>query len=309
MNYRVSPGLYAIGTPDADAPVVVSANYKLSFDALRRSLQGRNAWVLVLDTKGINVWCAAGKGTFGTDELVHRIQQTHLSELVHTRRLILPQLAGPGVQAHTVKKKTGFSVRYGPVDARDLPAYLDNGMSATPRMRSVRFSFIDRLVVTPLECIPALKKSWLPALVVLLFIGMERHGIMYGSLLSPGLAFILLWLLGIAAGAVMTPLLLPWIPVRSFALKGLLVAAVLFGGSYPILIGALGNNVFLAAAALVWFIALSSYLALLFTGTTPVTNISGVKKELDLAMPLYKTALIIGIVLLVLSKLPQLGVI
>ena len=55
MRYRISPGLYAVGAPSPDSPVLVSANYKLSFDSLRCELAGLDAWVLVLDTKGINV--------------------------------------------------------------------------------------------------------------------------------------------------------------------------------------------------------------------------------------------------------------
>ena len=87
-HYQVTPGLYASGTPDADSPLLVSANYKLSFDCLRAALNGESAWLLVIDTKGINVWCAAGKGTFGTDEIVHRCQATRVSELVSHRQLI-----------------------------------------------------------------------------------------------------------------------------------------------------------------------------------------------------------------------------
>ena len=60
-GHRVAPGLYALGKPTADSPVFVSANYALSFDALREALAGRDSYILVLDTKGINVWCAAGK--------------------------------------------------------------------------------------------------------------------------------------------------------------------------------------------------------------------------------------------------------
>ena len=56
MKYVAEPGLYAVGNPDKDSDVLVSSNYKLSFDILRRSLQGLNVWILVLDTKGINVW-------------------------------------------------------------------------------------------------------------------------------------------------------------------------------------------------------------------------------------------------------------
>ena len=58
MNYSVPPGLRD-REPTGDSDVFVTANYKLTFDILRRELKGLHAWVLVLDTKSINVWCAA----------------------------------------------------------------------------------------------------------------------------------------------------------------------------------------------------------------------------------------------------------
>ncbi|MDH3345259.1 MAG: mercury methylation corrinoid protein HgcA, partial [Desulfobacteraceae bacterium] len=113
MHYTVDPGLYALGAPGDRSPVLVTANYKMSFDRLREALPERNAWILVLDTNGINVWCAAGKGTFGTDELVRRIEFSQLNRVVSHTELILPQLAGPGVAAHKVKKRSGFKAIYG----------------------------------------------------------------------------------------------------------------------------------------------------------------------------------------------------
>src|SRR5665811_1490211 len=71
MNFKVNPGLYSLGTPDSNSPVMVTGNYKMSFDALRKELTGINSYILVLDTKGVNVWCAASKGTFGTNELMN----------------------------------------------------------------------------------------------------------------------------------------------------------------------------------------------------------------------------------------------
>lgn len=96
MNYKVEPGLYSVGKPDQNSPVLVSANYKLSFDMLRKELKGIDAWILVLDTKGVNVWCAAGKGTFGTQELLNRIAIVQLAKVVSHKSLILPQLGAPG---------------------------------------------------------------------------------------------------------------------------------------------------------------------------------------------------------------------
>ena len=108
MNYKVKQGLYAVGNPDKKSNIFVSANFKLSFDLLRKALSGIDAWILVLDTKGINVWCAAGKGTFGTKELTYRIKAHELEKLVDHRTIIVPQLGAVGVSAHEVKSKTGF---------------------------------------------------------------------------------------------------------------------------------------------------------------------------------------------------------
>ena len=106
MDYTVDPELYAVGKPDKTSPVLVSANYKLTFDTLRKNLSGLDCRLLILDTRGINVWCAAGKGTFGTEELVNRIKEVGLKEIVDHRRLILPQLGATGVCGHEVLKRS-----------------------------------------------------------------------------------------------------------------------------------------------------------------------------------------------------------
>ena len=141
MNYSVNPGLYAVGTPDKASPVLVTANYKMTFDVLRKELSGLDVWILVLDTKGINVWCAAGKGTFGTKELVHRIRVVSLEKIVNHKRLILPQLGATGVAAHKVKEETGFNVHYGPVRASDLKRFISDGYRADKEIRRVTFGF------------------------------------------------------------------------------------------------------------------------------------------------------------------------
>jgi CO dehydrogenase/acetyl-CoA synthase gamma subunit (corrinoid Fe-S protein) len=149
---RVEPGLYALGHPNADSPVFVTANYRPSFDSLRSALPGIDCYIMSLDTKGINVWCAAGKGTFGTAELLHRIGDTGLAGVVNHRVLILPQLAAPGVSAHEVERNTGFKVEYGPVRSADLKTYLKTH-KATPEMRRVRFTLRDRLILVPMELV------------------------------------------------------------------------------------------------------------------------------------------------------------
>ena len=268
MSYIVPPGLYAVGTPGPESDVLVSANYKLSFDMLRRELKGRDLWILVIDTAGINVWCAAGEGTFGTEELSRRILAHGLGAIVTHRRLIVPQLGAPGVDAAEVKKRTGFRVYFGPVRAADLPAYLDAGRRAEPSMRAVKFGLLDRLVLTPMELIPVMKKLPVPALLLLAVLGLEPAGIIFSTAWTVGVPVLLMALAGIVAGAFMAPLLLPFMPSRSFAVKGfaagIAVNALLVHGAGLVP----GGGMYLTAFTYLLFPVMSSYLALQFTGAS-----------------------------------------
>ncbi len=99
MNYKVEPGLYAVGNPSLDSAVLVSANYKMSFDILRGAMADRDVWILVIDTKGINVWCAAGKGTFSAKEVLRGMEAAGLRQSVFRGPIILPQLSATAVRA------------------------------------------------------------------------------------------------------------------------------------------------------------------------------------------------------------------
>lgn len=307
MDYSVEPGLYAVGEPDEQSDVFVSANYKLSFDILRRALKGIHGWILVLDTKGINVWCAAGKGTFGTYELVNRIFDTQLDKIVSHKRIIVPQLGAPGINAEEVQKRTKFKVVYGPVDARDLPAYIRDGYTALPGMRSVRFVLMDRLILTPMELNPALKRFPLYTLIVLAIFGLQPSGILFRDAWIGGLPFLILGLIAIIAGAFLTPAFLPFIPSRSFAIKGWLMGIVTILISQYFEICQIASPLLLVMTLLL-FPLLSSYLALQFTGATPFTNISGVRKELKFGIPVYIGGGVGSLILLLLYKLSQWGI-
>ncbi len=265
MSARVEPGLYALGQPDEKARVLVSANYRMSFDLLRAALAGRSAWILVLDTRGINVWCAAGKGTFGTEELVARISAANLAQKIKHRRLILPQLGAVGVAGHEVFRRTGFRVAWGPVRAQDLPAYLAAGR-ATPEMRRVTFTLRERLVLIPIELIPAVVPLAALALLVW-FLGGP----------ASALAF---FLAGISA-PIAVPMFHDWLPGRWLSIKGWVWGAL----SSALLAWLLAPDWPRALPLLLGGMACSAYLALNFTGATPYTSVSGVKREMRATLP------------------------
>jgi acetyl-CoA decarbonylase/synthase complex subunit gamma len=295
MHYKVEPGLYALGRPDNRACVLVTANYKMSFDRLRETLPGLDAWMLVLDTKGINVWCSAGKGTFGTAELARRVSSSRLARVVTHRELILPQLAGPGVAAHQVNKLCGFKVIYGPIRAKDLPAFVGKGFKTTPEMRRKTFSIWERAVLIPIELVSALKVALIVLPLFFFMGGLGGPDGFWANAFNYGLFAVFAFLTALAAGAVLTPLLLPWLPGRAFSVKGLstgLIAAAILA---VLRAGHTGRLEILAWVFLVP--AVAAYLAMNFTGASTYTSLSGVKKEMKWAVPLEISAGVIGLCL------------
>jgi hypothetical protein len=296
MNYKVDPGLYSLGKPDSTSPVLVTANYKMTFDALRKELAGLDTWILVLDTKGVNVWCAAGKGTFGTRELLNRILITQLDKVVSHKTLILPQLGAPGVSAHEVTKYSGFKVIYGPVRAGDIKEFINLGMKAAAEMRTVKFSAYERLVLTPVELVSTFKKSLMifGVLFLLNLIGIGPFG----------LVDFYAYLGAVIVGCVLTPILLPWIPGRAFTWKGWLLGLI-----WAVLVNVLNGQpqeptygLLRALGYLLVLPPVSGYLAMNFTGASTYTSFSGVLKEMKTAIPALIISTALGAVLIVVNS-------
>jgi hypothetical protein len=283
-----------VGTPDEESPVLVTANYKLSFDSLRQELVGIDAWILVLDTRGVNVWCAAGKRTFSTEEVIRQVHGVGLDKLVLHRELILPQLGAPGISAHKVKKGCGFKVIWGPVKARDLKAFLNNGRKADTYMRQVTFSMGERMVLIPVELSLIVKPSLAILLAVFVLAGISPDIFSFSAAWFRGLNGAAAYLLGVVAGAVIVPAFLPWLPTRRFYIKGLLTGVI--AGIITILL--LGSSItgLESVALLLLATSVSSYAAMNFTGATPYTSPSGVEKEMRQGIPIQIVAIFIAIV-------------
>ncbi len=236
-----------------------------------------------MDTKGINVWCAAGKGTFGTGELVRRIAVTGLPDIVSHRKIIVPQLGAPGISWPEVMRQSKFLIEFGPVRARDLPEYLKTH-TATPAMRRVEFPLWDRLVLTPVEFVHV--ALYLAVAAVVLHV-----------LAGPVAA--LAAVTAVIGGTVLFPALLPFLPTQDFSTKGLILGIVLAlpfayvfstTPSMPIWADAAG-----AALSLLLIPAVVAYLALNFTGCTTFTSRTGVKKEIFRYVPVMAIMAVLGI--------------
>jgi len=302
-QYKVEPGLYSLGNPDKESPVLVTANYKLTLDHLRRAVKDFKVWILVLDTKGINVWCAAGKGTFGTEELINQIRKTELSLKVSTTQLILPQLGAPGMIPSEVKKSTGFSIIYGPVEAVDLPEFIKNGNKATDQMRKKQFTIKERFAVSMTHFAQGL----LPSLgIATLFIVLDliffyKTG---NNLKSSILSNSLIVLISIATGSIVASVLLPLLPGRSFSLKGLSIGIIFSALSFIYLINIFPWQSYLYGGGkilllLIWIV----FQVLNLTGSSTYTSLSGVQKEMAISIPILAAGSLAGLVLIITGGL------
>ncbi len=298
-NSAVKPGLYKIGNPGSQSDVLVTSNYKLTFDTLRKNLGPMSAWILVLDTKGVNVWCAAGKGTFGTDNLVKSITNSSLKDIVKHRTVIVPQLGAVGVAAHKVKEKTGFRVVFGPVRAADIRAFVEAGYKASPEMRKISFPMKERAKLIPVDLLYSKYKLLAVLFALFLFSGLDRQGFLFSKMAETSLYPLLSLIAAYLSGIVIAPLLLPFIPFRAFALKGAFwgVASSFFVGllfdvplSEKISMGLMGTTV-------------ASFMTMNFTGSSTFTSLSGVKREMKLALPLQIIFAAAGFLLFIISKL------
>lgn len=201
----VKPGIYAIGRPDADAPVLVTGNYDLTVRRLLRDTQGLNVYLLIVNSAGINVWCASGGGYFTADKIIAAVRASRLGRVVNHRRLILPQLCATGVDGNRIVSETGWEVRWGPVYSKDIPVYLATGQQKDDGIRWVQFPLKTRL-----EMAVAMWGFWalILGLALLLF---NRRVFWIG--LGSALFYYLL------AGA-----LFPWLPGHDGFRKGVFLA-------------------------------------------------------------------------------------
>jgi len=267
------PGLYRIGRPGPEAPLLATSNYRLTVNLVRKHLAGRDAWLLVNDTRGVNVWCSAGEGTFSAAEIALTLAASRADRFVSHRQLILPKLCLNGVNRREVKERSGFRALIGPVYARDLPAYLDHSYEKTEVMEQVHFNFWDRMWIG----VPF-------TLLLVLVPGVLALGL--GRWIRPTLP---LWF---ALAGMLIAVSYTWLPTRRHLVKGLILGALLAaaGGVYLFWQQAPGIRIGRSMALL---LALELFVTADFSGSTPVSNRTLVEQE-------FKWIYIILVILIVL---------
>ncbi|HMF32854.1 MAG TPA: methyltransferase domain-containing protein [Candidatus Lokiarchaeia archaeon] len=280
----IEPGIYAAGHPTADSPVVVTANYYYTFFRVMRDLRGVDAWVLCVDSRGINVWCAARGGDFGNEQLVEAVQATGLEQVVSHRHLVLPQLAAGGVSIPELPPSFDFKVRYGPVWSRDLPSYLiEHPARKNTLMRVAKFTLTKRIEAGVTHVTFLLRKFlfW-PSILALLglvavasLLGMPLTASPWGLLL----AFVGAAWVAVAGVGVLIALCFPVVKsIPAFTKKGYIFGALsaTLGGSILLM---LNPSLLILPGALLLLFWLGLFETLSFSGYTMESSPRAIQGE------------------------------
>ncbi len=167
LPHRAPTGLVRIGNPGRSSPVLVTGNFTLTVRRMRDALRGHDCWLLVANSKGVNVWCASGGGHFTHHDIISAIHVSGIRDLVDHREVILPQLCATGVERRRITEATGFETRWGPARLEDLSAFLDRGARVHSRERFMRFPLWERIEMAAMWAVPmaviALPVLWLVA--------------------------------------------------------------------------------------------------------------------------------------------------
>jgi NAD-dependent dihydropyrimidine dehydrogenase PreA subunit len=145
LPFPCKTGLVGVGNPTRNSPVLLTGNFRLTVERVKRAVEGLDVYLLVANSRGVNVWCAATGGLLRNHDVVSVLKTSGIEKLVDHRQVILPQLAATGIEGKVVQRKTGWRVVWGPVEASAIPAFLDAGLEKTAEMRTVSFPWRRRL--------------------------------------------------------------------------------------------------------------------------------------------------------------------
>lgn len=299
-NVPIEPGLYQSGNPNEKSPIIVTANYLYTFIKVRQDLKGIDAWILVLDSRGINVWCAARGGEFGNEQLMEALRATDVKFKAKTPYLILPQLSAGGIQAPKLRMRTEacpYEVIFGPTYSRDLPKYITSvyPKPKPPEMRLIHFSMKDRALAALTHTTFLFRKIFASSLISILILGLILR---FTSPLGYNI-FHIIWeiILGVITANLLLILGFPLVNfTRSFLKKGVvfgLVMTVIFGIinalSRESIIYGLGSSIFYG-----W---LGIFVTMSFSGYSTVTSVREIRLEYPVYKKIHVSLLIAGVLL------------
>ena len=295
----IDPGLYKSGNPDKNSPIVVTSNYEFTFIKVMRDLKGLDAWVLCVDSNGINVWCAARGNDFGNSQLLEAVEATGLKNITEKKTLILPQLSAGGVATPELQKKPNefpFRVVFGPVWSKDLPEFIENRPARKPdNMKLAKFTLKHRFRGFITHTTFLLRKIFLLPLFALFLISLVLNMIgLFDKFWWAG--ELLLWIIG------SNFLIIFLFPISKFT-RRFIYKGIFFGMLNSIALGALTyflhSSIVFMVLNIAFFFWISFFSTMSLSGYTMATSPKEIQEEYPIFSRLNKIVLTISLISMV----------
>ena len=289
-TYDIEPGLYYTGKEyEINSPLLVTCNYHMTVFLLWRILKGRNVRILVIDTKGINVWCSSGKGQFSAGLIINHLAKFAKKDLTENAKLevILPKLSLSGVKLAELRK-AGIIPRIGPIYAQNLPEYLDGDIQDCDDDH-YKFNLRNRLFTLLPSFIQFTKHIALVTVVLFLLHLIFKTGFWW-QILPVSLSIPIIYIT-----------LFPILPSKNFSFKGIVLFVLQSLFLYFLFGPKLSEfSSYIIAFHLLFYLGTNIFFGLYYTGNSGVSNYSLVKKEIVTFLPVVFVLYLAALTMLIL---------
>jgi acetyl-CoA decarbonylase/synthase complex subunit gamma len=121
----MTPGIYRVGTPGPDAPVLMTVNFSLTYFTVQGYLESSRipCFMLIVDTEGLSVLTAVAAGKLSETLVKESLRKFGVESLVSHRTIIIPGYAAP--LSGRIEEVTGWKVIVGPRDAAEIGEFLE----------------------------------------------------------------------------------------------------------------------------------------------------------------------------------------
>ena len=121
----VTQGIYPIGNPDENSPVLVSTNFALTYFIVSGEIESSKvpSWLLIKDSEGLSVMTAWAAGKFSGDDVGSFVKKSGISDKVKHQKIIIPGYAA-AIAGDMEEELPGWTITVGPREAAHIPAFL-----------------------------------------------------------------------------------------------------------------------------------------------------------------------------------------
>jgi len=121
----VTQGIYEIGGPDENSPVLITTNFSLTYFIVSGEIEGSRvpSWLLIMDTEGLSVMTAWAAGKFAGDAVATFVKKCGIADKVAHRKIIIPGYSA-AISGEMEEDLPDWEIMIGPRDASLIPKFL-----------------------------------------------------------------------------------------------------------------------------------------------------------------------------------------